>query len=389
MIKCDICNSKYTLFLDFGKQFLANHYVKHFKYDAKVAYCNNCIILKCIHKIPNKKVFQKNYPYFSSLSSEFRAYLIKLSKEFKNTFKNGNILEIGSNDGSFLENFKTKNYKAIGLEPAYNSHKIASKKKIISMNRFFDIKSCKHLNTKYKSFDLIFSINTFAHIDNVKENLKLVKSLLNKDNKKSLFVFENIDILSLIKKNNFSQLYDEHVYTLSANSVNNMCNKFNLVLFDIKKTKNQNGSFRYYIGHRNIKQKSLVKKIIQKEKKIINKHLMKNFYKNILDLKKRAETFFSNNKRVLGLGASAKATFIVNFLSIDRKRIKFIFDNSPYKINRYLPGTKIKIKNELLIKNIKNCYLFVFIPNHINEIIRKYRTLFKKNKIIVKSINDI
>tara|TARA_A100001015_G_C15037076_1_gene737008 strand:+ start:2581 stop:3750 length:1170 start_codon:yes stop_codon:yes gene_type:complete len=388
-MKCDICNLKYSLVFDFGKQFLANHYIKHIKYNAKVAYCNKCIILKCVHKIPNNKVFQTNYPYFSSLSSEFKIYLKKISKELKNKLRKGKILEIGSNDGSFLENFKTKNYQTIGIEPAYSSHKIAVKKKINSINKYFNDKSFKYLYKKYNSFDLIFSINTFAHIDEINKNFKLVRLLLNNRNKKSLFVFENIDILSLIKKNDFSQLYDEHVYTLSANSIDNICNKFKLVLYDVKKTKNQNGCLRYYIGHKNLKQKNSVKKIIQEEKKFINISLMKNFYKNILGIKKRSKIFFNDrNKKILALGASAKATFIVNFLSLDNKCIKFIFDNSSYKINRYLPGTKIKIKNELLIKNIKNCYLFVFIPNHINEIIKKYGNLFKKRKIIIKSIND-
>ena len=255
MKKCDICNSNYSITFNFGKQFLANHYLKHYKYNAKVAYCNKCIILKCIHQIPNKKIFQKTYPYLSSLSSEFKMYLKNISIEFKDKIKNGNILEIGSNDGSFLENFKTKQYKPVGLEPAYSSHKIA-KKKIISINEYFDTKTSKYLKKKYGSFELIFSINTFAHIDRIKQNFKLVSSLLNKQNKKSLFVFENIDISSLIRKNNFSQLYDEHVYTLSANSINKVCKEFNLVLFDIKKTNNQNGSYRYYIGNSKIKSSS-------------------------------------------------------------------------------------------------------------------------------------
>ena len=344
MRKCDICNSKYSTIFNFGKQFLANHYIKHYEYNARVAYCDNCIILKCIHQIPNKKVFQKTYPYLSSLSIEFNMYLKKISKELKNKIKKGNILEIGSNDGSFLENFKFNKYKPVGLEPAFSSHKIA-KKKIISINEYFDTNSSFNLKKKYESFELIFSINTFAHIDGIKQNLKLVRSLLDERKKKALFVFENIDISSLVRKNNFSQLYDEHVYTLSANSINKICKEFNLVLFDIKKTSNQNGSYRYYIANSDIKQKNSVKKIIQEERIYFSRNVIKRFFKNIVSIKKRAKYFFTNkNNKIFGYGASAKATFIANFLSLDKNCIKFIFDNSPYKINKYLPGTKIKIK---------------------------------------------
>ena len=390
MKRCDICNKKYTQVMKFGKQFLANHYSKNYPYNAKVAYCNNCIILKCDHKISNKKVFQENYPYLSSLSVEFQKYLKNISLELKKKILNGKILEIGSNDGSFLKNFEKNYYTSIGIEPAYSSHKIAKKKGIFSINDYFDKKNSYSLKKKYGSFDLIFSINTFAHIDKINENFELVNFLVNKKNKKSIFVFENIDILSLVKKKNFPQLYDEHVYTLSANCINKICKKNKLILFDIKKTNNQDGSFRYYIGHGKIKQKNSVKKKINQEKLYFNKIRIKNFNKQIIDIRKRTQNFFNKNKKkIYGFGASAKATFLVNFLSLNKNDIELIFDNSPYKVNRNLPGTNIKIKEEKLIHRIKNCVLFIFIPNHISEITKKYNKLIKKNYIKLMTINDV
>lgn len=389
MNKCDICNKNYSHIIKFGKQFLANHYGKDYPYVAKVAYCDNCIIFKCIHKISNKKVFQENYPYLSSLSVEFQKYLKNISLELKNKIVNGKILEIGSNDGSFLKNFKNNSYTSIGIEPAYSSHKIAKKTGIFTINNYFDEKTSNFLKKKYNSFDLIFSINTFAHIDKINENFELVNSLINKTNKKSIFIFENIDIFSLVKKKNFPQLYDEHVYTLSANCIDKICKKNELILFDIKKTNNQDGSFRYYIGHGKIKQKNSVKKIISQEKLFFSNTRIKNLNKQIIHIKKKAKSFFSKNKnKIYGFGASAKATFLVNFLSLNKNDIELIFDNSPYKLNKNLPGTNIKIKREILIHRIKNCILFIFIPNHINEIIKKYNYLLKKNNIELMTIND-
>ena len=390
MNKCDVCKKKYSLVINFGRQSLANHYKITRSYEARVGFCYNCIILKCIHKIPNEKIFQKNYPYLSSLSSEFKKYLKNISEELKLRITKGNILEIGSNDGSFLKYFDNKDYNIIGLEPATSSHKIAKKMKINSINKYFDKKSSTFLREKYRSFDLIFSINTFAHIDKIKNNFNLVSKLLNKKNKKSIFVFENIDITSLVSKNNFPQLYDEHVYTMSANCVNNICKKNNLILFDIKKTNNQDGSLRYYIGHGNIKQKKIVKNVIRSERKFLNKVKIKMFSKKIINIKNKAKNFFNNNKKnIYGFGASAKATFIANYLSLNNKDLRFIFDNSPFKINKILPGTNIKIKKEISIRKVKNSTIFIFIPNHFNEIMKKYRNLSKKNNLNFISLNEI
>ena len=50
----------------------------------------------------------------------------------------------------------------------------------------------------------------------------------------------------VIRKNNFSQLYDEHVYTLSANSINKVCKEFNLVLFWNTVIPDENGNLHIY-----------------------------------------------------------------------------------------------------------------------------------------------
>ena len=67
-------------------------------------------------------MFNDKYPYRSSMSSTMINSFKKLSKEIKNKYKPKKILEIGSNDGSFLKNFNKKN--TIGIEPCSNIEKI-------------------------------------------------------------------------------------------------------------------------------------------------------------------------------------------------------------------------------------------------------------------------
>ena len=57
----------------------------------------------------------------------------------KNYLKKINkVIEIGSNDGSFLKNFKSKNTKILGVEPSKNVASIANRKKIKTINKFFN-----------------------------------------------------------------------------------------------------------------------------------------------------------------------------------------------------------------------------------------------------------
>ena len=48
--------------------------------------------------------------------------------------KNSLIIELGSNDGTFLSNFNKKN--SIGFEPSKSVHDVAKKRGIQSLNKF-------------------------------------------------------------------------------------------------------------------------------------------------------------------------------------------------------------------------------------------------------------
>ena len=62
--------------------------------------------------------------------SHFKDYYSWIKKKFIKT--NSKILEIGSNDGTFLKNFKNENIEHLGFEPSKNVADL-SKKKIILM----------------------------------------------------------------------------------------------------------------------------------------------------------------------------------------------------------------------------------------------------------------
>ena len=87
---------------------------------------------------PNK-MFNRHYPFYTSSSK----YMVEHFKNFsswikKNYLKKNNysILEIGSNDGTFLKNFKKSGLDYCGFEPSGNVAKLANKKGIKTINKF-------------------------------------------------------------------------------------------------------------------------------------------------------------------------------------------------------------------------------------------------------------
>ena len=107
--------SKYVNFLDLGDQPLANNYLKknqlikkEKKYRLKVGINKKNKLVSIEKPLSSKIMFNQNYPYRSSMSKTMIKSFKNLSNLIKKKFNPKKILEIGSNDGSFLKNFSKK-----------------------------------------------------------------------------------------------------------------------------------------------------------------------------------------------------------------------------------------------------------------------------------------
>ena len=144
--------------------------------------------------------------------------------------KNSKIMEIGCNDGIFLQNFK--NFEHLGIEPSKNVFDVSRSKKLKVLNSFFteELVKKKKLHNK---FDIIFAANVICHIPNMLALFKCIEKSLKDD---GLFIFEEPYLGAMLEKTSYDQIYDEHFYVFSANSIASILDKFNLELVNATNT---------------------------------------------------------------------------------------------------------------------------------------------------------
>ena len=373
-------------FLSLGSQPLANNYlnnynIKQVRYNLRLFFNKKTKLVSISKRIPSKKMFNNKYPYKSSMSKTMQKSFYELSKEIKKKFNPNLLLEIGSNDGALLKNFGSK--KVIGVEPCSNLANLTRKKGYKIFDEYWNLNLAKKLKKKYKSVDLIYSANTLTHISDLNNVFSSLCHLLT-DN--GVIIIEDPSLLECIKKVSYDQFYNEHIYVFSALSVQNILRKYNLEIFDIKNLNTHGGSLRYYIkkkGNKNFKIKSSVNKQIKKEfffglnKLTTYKKFALSTTKNkkkLLDLLKELR---SKNKKIIGYGATAKATTVLNYCNINENLIDFFTDITPDKINKFMPGKKIKILkyNKKLLNNVD--YVFLGAWNFKNEIFQKEKKFIK------------
>ena len=386
-MNCRINKKEIKVFLNLGKMPLANGFVKsnqvekEYFFPLKVAFSKKLSLVQlCVNPPPNK-MFNKNYPFYTSSSNSMKKHFDKFAKFVKKRYlkKNSLIIELGSNDGTFLSNFdKDKSY---GFEPSKSVHDVAKKQGIQSLNKFFNLKNISKFKKNYNNFDLIVGSNVFCHIPNQIELMKSIDKLLSKD---GTIILEEPYLGSMYKKVSYDQIYDEHIYMFSLASIEKIYKLFNFQLIDAFPQNTHGGSMRYILKRKGHTKKSKrLLKLMKLEKKVNVdnfkgcQEFKKKVYASKIKLQKKIKKILSSGEKICGYGATSKSTTILNYCGIDNSMIDCIFDTTPDKINKLTPGTHIPVKNYKYFKNSKYKHVFLFAWNHKKEILKKEKN--KKN----------
>ena len=386
-MKCRIDKSKCNVFLSLGKMPIANGFInkknnkKEFFYKLKCAFNKKLSLFQIVDFPSPKRMFNKDYPFYTSSSN----FMINHFKNFSNFLKkkylkkNSIIIEIGSNDGTFLSHFNKKT--SIGFEPSKSVHDVALKKGLRSINKFFNLKNISKLRKYYGKIDLIFGANVFCHIP---DQIDLIKSMDKLLSSNGAIIFEEPYLGSMYKKVSYDQIYDEHIYMFSLTSVKKIYENFGFELIDAYPQITHGGSMRYVIKRQenSKKSKNLINLLYNEKKNKIDKFsACLKFKKNVINSKKKLrlkiKKILMKKNRICGYGATSKSTTILNFCNINNSMIDCIYDTTRDKIGKLTPGTHIPVVDYKLFKKSKYKHVFLFAWNHKKEILKKE----KKKKI--------
>ena len=363
--KVCICKNKLKQKINFGNLPLINNYTikKNLKkYPTIISQCQNCLLIQLKYSVPDKLLFPNNYSYLSGNSKEkinnFISILAKIKKTSKK--KNPQILDIGSNDGSFLEIVKKKYPKVLGVEPT-NTARNAIKKGINTIKKSLNFKLAKKILNKYSKFDFIIASNFFAQTNNLKEILKSIKLILDK---KGLLIVEVQYLYELLLQKGFDSFHHEHIAYYTLSSITKLLEKYNLYIFDAEKLKVHGGMLRVYISLNKKPITKKMKKILASEndRNIINKIKKLNLFR--IKFSNKLNKFFYNlkkkGKKIYGMGAAPRACVMLNSANLTKNEIDLVGEVSKsLKCNKYVPGTDIMVRNEKKIIKDKPDYVVI------------------------------
>jgi methylation protein EvaC len=379
-MKCKVTNKLIKPFMSFGQMPIANGFIKQedfskeFFFNMEVGF-NEEIFLFQLNEHPKpEKMFNENYPFFTGSSKYMCKHFSKYAEFVKKYLKtNSKIIEIGSNDGTFLSNFKDMSKNIVGFEPSKNVAKIAKKNRIPTINNFFNYENTKNMKSYVGNTDLICASNVICHIPDLNDLIRSIDLLLSAD---GTFVFEEPYLGSMFKKVSYDQIYDEHIYMFTAHSVLKIFERFNLHLVEAVPQVTHGGSMRYVIKRKK-EENNQIKVILKNEKKQkLNQIESCLIFKKNCEISKKKiiekiKSIKKNGKSISGYAATSKSTTILNYCNIGTKEIDYICDTTREKIGKFSPGKHIPIKDMSYFYKNPTDYVYLFAWNHKLEIFEK------------------
>ena len=382
-MSCRNCNNPLEhKFVDLGFSPPSNSYLKKDELNRSETYyplrtyvCDKCWLVQTEDYATAEEIFNDEYAYFSSTSqswlkhaSDYVDMIVHRLKLNKKSF----VVEIASNDGYLLKNFIGKGIPCLGIEPTLCTAEKARALGIPVEQIFFGEETSKKIAGDAKA-DLIIGNNVYAHVPDINDFTKGIKTLLNDNGTVTL---EFPSLLSLINQNQFDTIYHEHFSYLSLTSVQNIFKTHGLRVWKIENLTTHGGSLRVYGCHQEslIKSDNSVYDQLNKETKAGLQKIdsYKNFQQSCEKIKISFLEFLLEakkaNKKVIGYGAAAKGNTLLNYAGVKNDLIEYVCDGAEFKQNKYMPGSHIPIKHPSILEADNPDYIIIFPWNIADEI---------------------
>ena len=394
--KCQICDNpklEPILFLGYLPPVNQMHNIgerphEQPSYPAQILYCPKCHLVQLGLIVDPKILFPAEYPYTSSTTKILRENFAELYKECRtiaNLGKDDLIVDIGSNDGNLLSNFKD-NHKVLGITPE-DIGKIAIERGIPTILDYFKKDVVYKIKNEYGKAKVITATNVFAHIGNINEITELILKLLSDD---GVFISESHYLLALIQTLQYDTIYHEHLRYYSLHSLKYLLGKHGLEIIHAKQIPTHGGSIRVYAARKGkYTVKGTVNALLDKEKHtVLSKEKLLEFKDRVVISKLELHSLLldikKHGKRIYGIGAPSRASTLINYVGIDDGILDYVMEiKGSHKIGRYIPGTLIPVVEESKLYDEQPDYALLLSWHIADELALKLREKGFRGNFIV------
>ena len=313
----------------------------------------------------------REYNYVSGTSKTLYNYFQWLREEIlRNHGQEGMILDIGSNDGTFLSTFNGTLWTKLGVDPAVNLIREALKLDVLTIPSFFTHELSNLLSP---NFNVIVAMNVFAHTADPLDVLLGIKNCLSDDG----IAYIQTSQANMFKDGEFDTVYHEHISFYCVRSMRALLERAGLSLIDVELVPVHGTSYLWKIGHAFRGTNSIAREQDELNMGLYQPEIYDEFRKlaeiRTQEVNYIVDRYRGNNYMIASYGAAAKGNTFINYAGIS---LDYIFDDTSLKIGNLSPAGGCIVSSPTVMSDLTGPILFV-IPawNFKKEIIEKIKTL--------------
>jgi C-methyltransferase-like protein/putative zinc binding protein/methyltransferase family protein len=382
---CRLCHSKnLKLVLPLKPSALADSYVpadqcnkEQPRYSLDTYLCLDCGHVQLLEVVDPRILFS-HYLYVTSVSLGLLEHFSRYADEVVNTLKpaGGSLaIDIGSNEGALLKNFKAHGLRVLGVDAAQNIAALANAAGIETIADFFTAGLARNIRQSHGPAAILTANNVFAHADALGDMADGIRELLADD---GVFVFEVVYLLDLVQQLTFDTIYHEHLSHHSIKPFQLFFRRHGMELFHVERNRSKGGSIRGFVqlasGPRPVSPSVAELLALEESAGLATPRIFQDLFARLEGLKNDLRTLLRDLKaqgsQIAGYGASASVTTLVHHFEI-AEFIDFIVDDDPRRQGLYSPGFHIPVLSKAALAERKPDYVLVLAWQYATPIISK------------------
>jgi len=315
-------------------------------------HCRKCELVQLGLAVDPVIIFPPEYPYTSGTTKLLRDNFADLQREsaaMLGLTGKDLVIDIGSNDGTLLSNFKNGGQRILGIEPT-DVGDIANERGIPTIKRYFGLDTARQVKREHGAASVVTAANCFAHMEDVHAIVDGIVELLKPD---GVFISESHYLVPLLDTLQYDTIYHEHLRYYSLASLKYLLEMHDFEVFHARPIPSHGGSIRVYAARRGSHpvQDSVNRMLDAEPRGEAMAKRLQAFHRDVIlsklrllsmlrDLKERGE-------RIAAISAPSRASTLVNYVGLDEGLIDYVCEiPGSLKIGKYMPGTQIPVVEE-------------------------------------------
>jgi 2-polyprenyl-3-methyl-5-hydroxy-6-metoxy-1,4-benzoquinol methylase len=340
--------------------------------------------------VPGEDVYYPEYPYRPGITNEVIEHHSKRADQAIKRFNintNSLIIDIGSNDGTLLNEYKKRNMKVLGIEPT-NTGEFARERGIDTIQEFFTEDLGKQISSDYGKAKLVTATNVFAHMATMGEVIRGILNILDND---GVFIFENHYIIDILKGNQYDTVYHEHIRSYSLKSIIYLFEMYGMKVIEAEVVDRYGGTIRVAVSmDKNAQVSNSINKLLSYEKSfgLFEDDVWEKFRQNTIksknDLMEIAINAANRGERFVGKSCPGRCSTLLNYAGMGKDLMPYIAEQpTSLKLGLYLPGKHIPIISDEILYKEQPDYVVLLAWHYWKPIVKILRDNGLKSKFVI------